>query len=98
MTLLDPVEGKVADAFLMANGNSGLNSAKRSKKDELYTQITDIERELMHYGPRFRGKGSIATATPPTSALSSSVSQGISISSFAMPALTSEKRSSAICK
>lgn len=40
----------------MANENSGLNTAKRNKKDEFYTQISDIERELSHYRKQFRGK------------------------------------------
>jgi len=40
----------------MANENSGLHSAKRNKKDEFYTQLVDIERELRHYRPHFKGK------------------------------------------
>ena len=31
----------------MANKN--LNTAKIAKKDEFYTQLADIERELQHY-------------------------------------------------
>ena len=38
----------------MANKN--LHAAKKAKKDEFYTQLTDIERELQHYWPHFRGK------------------------------------------
>lgn len=38
----------------MANKN--LNDAKKAKKDEFYTQLTDIERELQHYWPHFRDK------------------------------------------
>ena len=38
----------------MANKN--LNAAKTAKKDEFYTQMTDIERELQHYWPHFRNK------------------------------------------
>ena len=38
----------------MANKN--LNAAKSAKKDEFYTQMADIERELQHYWPHFRGK------------------------------------------
>lgn len=38
----------------MANKN--LNAAKTAKKDEFYTEMTDIERELQHYWPHFRGK------------------------------------------
>lgn len=40
----------------MANENRGLHSAKRNKKDEFYTQLTDIERELRHYRGHFKGK------------------------------------------
>jgi len=40
----------------MANENSGLHSAKRNKKDEFYTQILDIEREMRHYRRHFKGK------------------------------------------
>jgi len=38
----------------MANKN--LNAAKTAKKDEFYTQLTDIERELQHYWQHFRNK------------------------------------------
>ena len=38
----------------MANKN--LNAAKTNKKDEFYTQMTDIERELQHYWQHFRDK------------------------------------------
>lgn len=40
----------------MANENSGLQAAKRNKKDEFYTQLVDIERELRHYRDQFKGK------------------------------------------
>jgi len=40
----------------MANENTGLHSAKRNKKDEFYTQIVDIEREMRHYRRHFKGK------------------------------------------
>jgi len=40
----------------MANENTALNSAKRNKKDEFYTQLVDIERELRHYRNHFGGK------------------------------------------
>ena len=34
----------------------GLNKAGQAKKDEFYTQIVDIEKELKHYKNQFRGK------------------------------------------
>lgn len=36
--------------------NKDLNAAKVAKKDEFYTQLCDIERELRHYWQHFRGK------------------------------------------
>ena len=40
----------------MANNNSILGAAKASKKDEFYTQLSDIEKELVHYRDYFRNK------------------------------------------
>jgi hypothetical protein len=36
--------------------NQGLKSASKAKKDEFYTQLTDIERELWHYKEHFKWK------------------------------------------
>ena len=36
--------------------NSGLKIAKKSKNDEFYTQLADIEKELCHYKEHFKGK------------------------------------------
>ncbi len=36
--------------------NKNLTEAKKNKKDEFYTQLADIERELKHYKKHFRGK------------------------------------------
>ena len=36
--------------------NTGLHGAKKAKKDEFYTQLVDIEKELKHYKSQFRGK------------------------------------------
>jgi len=36
--------------------NANLNQAKRNKNDEFYTQLTDIEKEMVHYRDHFRGK------------------------------------------
>jgi len=38
------------------SANSSLHAAKRAKNDEFYTQLTDIEKELQHYKPHFKGK------------------------------------------
>lgn len=40
----------------MANKKSSLEAAKASKKDEFYTQLPDIEKELIHYRDHFRDK------------------------------------------
>jgi hypothetical protein len=36
--------------------NSNLHKASQAKKDEFYTQLVDIEKELKHYKEQFRGK------------------------------------------
>lgn len=36
--------------------NSNLNAAGRAKKDEFYTQLSDIEKEMRHYRKHFNGK------------------------------------------
>lgn len=36
--------------------NKNLHSAKDAKKDEFYTQLADIEKELRHYKEHFEGK------------------------------------------
>src|SRR3989339_1234608 len=44
--------------IIMANKslNSNLHKASKAKKDEFYTQLIDIEKELKHYKEQFRGK------------------------------------------
>lgn len=36
--------------------NSDLNQAKKAKKDEFYTQLSDIEKEMKYYKDHFKGK------------------------------------------
>jgi hypothetical protein len=36
--------------------NRSLHTAKKAKKDEFYTQLTDIENELKHYHYHFKDK------------------------------------------
>ncbi len=38
------------------SSNSNLHKASKAKKDEFYTQLVDIEKELKHYKEQFRGK------------------------------------------
>ncbi len=45
--------------------NKLLNSAKTAKKDEFYTQLSDIENELRHYRPHFKGKTVLCNCDDP---------------------------------
>ena len=36
--------------------NKNLHASKNAKKDEIYTQLTDIENELKHYRHHFKNK------------------------------------------
>ncbi|ELB7667963.1 TPA: adenosine deaminase, partial [Campylobacter upsaliensis] len=36
--------------------NTNLHDAKKNKKDEFYTQLSDIENELQHYKEHFKDK------------------------------------------
>ena len=36
--------------------NTNFHKAKDAKKDEFYTQLTDIEKEIWHYREHFKGK------------------------------------------
>ena len=38
------------------NDSAGLTAAKKAKKDEFYTQLTDIEKELRYYTNHFKDK------------------------------------------
>lgn len=40
----------------MKKSNKKLHKAKKAKNDEFYTQLSDIEKELMHYKEHFKGK------------------------------------------
>jgi hypothetical protein len=37
-------------------GNENLKKANKAKKDEFYTQLSDIEKEIRHYKEHFKGK------------------------------------------
>ena len=49
----------------MANKNTALNAAGKAKKDEFYTQLTDIEKELRHYRAHFKGKTILCNCDDP---------------------------------
>ena len=46
-------------------GNKNLGTAKRQKKDEFYTQLSDIENELKHYKDFFKGKTVLCNCDDP---------------------------------
>ena len=45
--------------------NRDLNAAKKAKKDEFYTQLSDIQEELRHYKEHFRGKTVLCNCDDP---------------------------------
>lgn len=45
--------------------NKSLHDAMKAKKDEFYTQLTDIEKELGHYTEHFRGKAVFCNCDDP---------------------------------
>ncbi|MDO5318116.1 MAG: adenine-specific methyltransferase EcoRI family protein [bacterium] len=47
--------------------NSDLTTAKRRKKDEFYTQLSDIEKEMRHYKQHFEGKVVLCNCDDPRS-------------------------------
>lgn len=49
----------------MANNNKGLGSAKTNKKDEFYTQLSDISNEMQHYEAYFKGKTVLCNCDDP---------------------------------
>lgn len=46
-------------------GNQNLNSAKTARKDEFYTQLTDIEKEMRYYRKHFKGKTVLCNCDDP---------------------------------
>ena len=49
----------------MAAGNRNLNSAKTARKDEFYTQLTDIEKEMRYYRKHFKDKTVLCNCDDP---------------------------------
>ena len=46
-------------------GNASLGAAKTAKKDEFYTQLSDIEKEMRHYRRHFKGKTILCNCDDP---------------------------------
>lgn len=57
--------GVVATVGIMPPRNANLADARRNRKDEFFTQLVDIERELMHYKDHFRGKTVLCNCDDP---------------------------------
>ncbi|MDR1654324.1 MAG: adenine-specific methyltransferase EcoRI family protein, partial [Prevotellaceae bacterium] len=47
------------------SSNENLHKANKAKKDEFYTQLSDIEKELKHYKQRFKGKTVLCNCDDP---------------------------------
>ena len=50
----------------MTSKNKNLHKANKSKNDEFYTQLSDIEKELRHYKDHFKGKVVFCNCDDPT--------------------------------
>lgn len=50
---------------MAGNTNSALSAAVKAKKDEFYTQLTDIEKEMRHYRKHFKGKTVLCNCDDP---------------------------------
>ena len=49
----------------MTSKNTSLNRASVAKKDEFYTQLSDIEKEMRHYKKHFKGKTILCNCDDP---------------------------------
>ena len=49
----------------MTESHTSLTNARKAKKDEFYTQLADIERELKHYKKHFKGKTVLCNCDDP---------------------------------
>lgn len=49
----------------MASHNHDLHTANKAKKDEFYTQLTDIEKEMRYYRKHFKGKTVLCNCDDP---------------------------------
>ena len=53
-------------ASIKANAlNRSMRAAKATKQDEFHTQLSDIEKELSHYAPHFKGKTVLCNCDDP---------------------------------
>ena len=47
---------KILSIEMAGNKHKSLTAANKAKKDEFYTQLSDIENELRHYKQHFKDK------------------------------------------
>lgn len=59
------IDSKMLQILSITMANKNLTSAKKAKKDEFYTQLSDIENELRHYKEHFRGKTVLCNCDDP---------------------------------
>jgi len=52
----DDLDYKDSDISIRIKKNKNLHKAKKAKNDEFYTQLRDIEAEMMHYRDHFKDK------------------------------------------
>lgn len=50
---------------MVKSANANLGAAKTAKKDEFYTQLTDIEKEMRYYRKHFKGKTVLCNCDDP---------------------------------
>ena len=56
---------KAARANVVAARNAAMNRARNARKDEFYTQLSDIEKETRHYRDHFKGKTVLCNCDDP---------------------------------
>ena len=56
---------KVVRAKADTSKNAAMNRARNARKDEFYTQPSDIEKETRHYREHFRGKTVLCNCDDP---------------------------------
>jgi hypothetical protein len=60
------LESKVDPTAMKSKAlNRSMHAAKATKQDEFYTQLSDIEKELKHYAPHFKGKTVLCNCDDP---------------------------------
>lgn len=61
--MAERISGKGGRAVMAKN--KSLNEAGKAKKDEFYTQLTDIEKEMRYYRKHFKDKTVLCNCDDP---------------------------------